>query len=102
MTARGIGRVKNVTSAATRLTARCFRETMSQNGDYNRSVNLGVTRPPSSVRENVVYQYGSCEDNYELRFAWYASILPVLMIQDHGRSRPGMRHRVTRAAWWDL
>jgi hypothetical protein len=35
----------------------------------NRSVNLGVTRPPSLVRRNFVYQYGSCEDNHELRFA---------------------------------
>jgi hypothetical protein len=35
----------------------------------NRSVNSEVTLPPPLVRGNFVYQYGSCEDNDELRFA---------------------------------
>jgi hypothetical protein len=85
ITARGIGRVKNVTSAAISLIAPCFRETMSRrehrkSGDYafgtgdsieckNRSANWEVTRFPFLVRGNFVYQYGSCEDNDELRFS---------------------------------
>jgi hypothetical protein len=69
ITARGIGRVKNVTSAATRLIVPGFRETMSRRHKVatmplvtasveckNRSVNLEVTRPPSLVRGNFVYQ----------------------------------------------
>ena len=65
----GIGRVKNVTSAATRLIAPCFPGTMSRkehskSGDHafgtggsveceDCSVNLEVSRPPSSVRGNL-------------------------------------------------